>query len=73
MFQELIEKGELLASLKQGVITLIPKPNKDSLHIDNWRPLMAFRGGRRIGPKCSVVSVHLSFNETEHFKNKTTK
>lgn len=39
MFQESIEKGELPASLKQGVITLIPKPNKDTLYIDNWRPI----------------------------------
>ncbi len=26
-------------SLKQGVITLIPKPNKDKLFIENWRPV----------------------------------
>ncbi len=25
--------------MKQGVITLIPKPNKDKLSLDNWRPI----------------------------------
>ena len=25
--------------MKQGLITLIPKPNKDKLSLDNWRPI----------------------------------
>ena len=25
--------------MKQGVITLLPKPGKDTLYIDNWRPI----------------------------------
>jgi len=39
VFIESIEKGELPSSLKQGVITLIPKPNKDILYLENWRPI----------------------------------
>jgi len=39
VFEEAIEKGQLPPTLKQGVITLIPKPNKDKLHIENWRPI----------------------------------
>lgn len=39
VFNESLRKKELPASLKQGVITLIPKPNKEKLHIDNWRPI----------------------------------
>lgn len=37
LFQEALDKQELPASLKQGVITLISKPNKNKLPIDNWR------------------------------------
>lgn len=36
---ESVEKGSLPPSLTQGLITLIPKPNKDPLFIDNWRPI----------------------------------
>lgn len=39
VFIEAIQKDELPVSLKQGVITLIPKPNKDKLYIENWRPI----------------------------------
>lgn len=39
MFTESIESGTLPPSLSQGLLTLIPKPNKDSLLIDNWRPI----------------------------------
>lgn len=39
MFKESITCGELPATLKQGLITIIPKPNKDKLYIDNWRPI----------------------------------
>ncbi len=39
MFNECAVNGELTESMKQGVITLLPKPNKDILHLDNWRPI----------------------------------
>ncbi len=34
---ESVEKGTLPPTLTQGLITLIPKPKKDHLLIDNWR------------------------------------
>lgn len=34
-----IEKGELMSSMKQGLITLIPKPTKDKQQLDNLRPI----------------------------------
>lgn len=40
VFKESIIIGELPASLKQGVITLIPKSNKDKLYLENWRPIV---------------------------------
>ena len=32
-------KGELPISFRRGIITLLPKPNKDSLQIKNYRPI----------------------------------
>lgn len=34
-----VENNILPPTLTQGLITLIPKPNKDLLLIDNWRPI----------------------------------
>ncbi len=39
VFNEAIECGELPPSLCQGLISLIPKANKDTTLIDNWRPI----------------------------------
>lgn len=39
VFCESIAKGALPPTLTQGLITLIPKPKKDILLIDNWRPI----------------------------------
>ena len=39
MYRECIDKKEMTTTMKQGLISLIPKPNKDSLSIENWRPI----------------------------------
>lgn len=36
---ECISTGNHSTTMKQGIITLIPKPNKDTLLLDNWRPI----------------------------------
>lgn len=36
---ECISSGHLSPTMKRGVITLIPKPNKDKFLLDNWRPI----------------------------------
>lgn len=33
------EKGEMLISQKRGIITLIPKKDKNRTLLDNWRPI----------------------------------
>ena len=38
-FLECISTGNLSNTMKQGIITLIPKPNKDIHFLDNWRPI----------------------------------
>lgn len=39
MYNECIDKQEMTTTMKQGLITLIPKPGKDPLIIENWRPV----------------------------------
>lgn len=39
VFIEGLNCSELPVSMKQGVICLIPKPKKDTLLLDNWRPI----------------------------------
>lgn len=39
VYKESFSKSRLPPTLCQGLITLIPKPGKDSTLIDNWRPI----------------------------------
>lgn len=39
MYDECIDLKDMTTSMKQGVICLIPKPDKDTNLIDNWRPI----------------------------------
>uniref|UniRef100_A0A8C6MA25 Reverse transcriptase domain-containing protein n=1 Tax=Nothobranchius furzeri TaxID=105023 RepID=A0A8C6MA25_NOTFU len=39
VFKESIALQSLPASMTQGIISLIPKPKKDLLSLDNWRPI----------------------------------
>ena len=38
-FVDCAKNDELTVSMKQGLISLIPKPSKDLLYLDNWRPV----------------------------------
>ena len=38
---ECFENGELSISQRRGVISLLPKKNKDPLYLKNWRPISA--------------------------------
>lgn len=38
-FLECVGKGCLSPTMKTGLITPLPKPNKDLLNQDNWRPI----------------------------------
>lgn len=39
MYREYIDKEEMSTTMKQGIISFIPKPNKNPLSIVNWRPI----------------------------------
>lgn len=38
MLKECINNEEMATTMKQGIITLLPKSEKDHLLLDNWRP-----------------------------------
>lgn len=40
LFKECVARKEMSTTMKQGIITLIPKPDKDPLLIENWRAIM---------------------------------
>lgn len=48
VFSESIDKNTLPVSMTQGLITLIPKPNKDPLIINNWRPISLLNNDYKI-------------------------
>lgn len=38
-YLDCINNGQLSPTMKTGLITLLPKPDKDLLQLDNWRPI----------------------------------
>lgn len=38
-YLDCIKNGQLSPTMKTGLITLLPKPNKDLLILDHWRPI----------------------------------
>jgi len=48
MYKECLEQKEMSATMKQGIISLIPKPDKNLLIIDNWRPITLLNFGYKI-------------------------
>ncbi len=48
LFLECIGNESLPPTLTQGLITLIPKPKKDPLLIDNWRPISLLNNDYKI-------------------------
>lgn len=39
LYKDCITNNEMTSTMKQGLISLIPKPNKDHLCTENWRPI----------------------------------
>lgn len=65
VFNECAANGELTESMKQGVITLIPKPNKDVLYLDNWRPITLLNSDYKL-LACLYANTMLGGNHIYH-------
>lgn len=52
VFNESFNNEKLPSSLCQGLITLIPKPQKYSLNLDNWRPITLLNNDYKIIAIC---------------------
>lgn len=63
MFEEALEKEELPPTLKQGLIKLIPKPQKDKLNIENWRPISLLNNDAKIFALIFAKRLKLGLNE----------
>ena len=48
VFKESLDRSALPPTLCQGLITLIPKPRKDPLLLDNWRPISLLNNDYKI-------------------------
>lgn len=48
VYKESLTNMSLPPSMTQGVISLIPKPHKDMLQIDNWRPISLLNNDYKI-------------------------
>ena len=69
------EKGELSASQKQAVITLIQKKDIDVTLIKNWRPISQINVDIKIASKAlaarmkTVIHSLISYNQTTYVKD----
>ena len=70
------QTGQLTTLQRQGVISLIPKPNKDLLYLSNWRPISLLNVDYKIATKVisnrikQVLPSIISFDQTGFMKNR---
>ena len=77
-FNYSFEKGELSASQKQAVITLIQKKDRDVTLIKNWRPISFINVDIKIASKTlavrmkTVIHSLISYDQTAYVKGRYT-
>ena len=75
-FNYSFEKGELSASQKQAVITLIQKKDRDVTLITNWRPISLINVDSKIASKAlaarmkKVIHSLISYDQTAYVKGR---
>ena len=71
-----VTAGELSISQKQGIISLIPKKNKDPLSLKNWRPISLLNVDYKLATKCiakrleKVLPLLISPDQTGYVKGR---
>ena len=73
---ECFENGELSISQRRGIISLLPKKNKDPLYLKNWRPISLLNTDYKIATKCIAKRLEkvppelINRNQTGYIKNR---
>ena len=68
--------GELCPSMKRGIITLLPKKDKDNLYLKNWRPISLLNTDYKILAKIiasrlqKVLPSIIHWDQTGFLKNR---
>ena len=75
-FNYAFENGEISMSQKRGIISLIPKKNKDKRYLKNWRPISLLNNDYKIVTKAlalrleNVLPMIISSNQTGYAKGR---
>ena len=56
-FKCAFEKGEMSVSQKRGIITLIPKKDKNRTLLDNWRPISLLKTDYKVATKSIAARI----------------
>ena len=60
-FNYSLQVGELNLLQKQSIITLLPKQNKDILHLENWRPISLLNVDYKLSTKSIANRIKKSY------------
>ena len=75
-FNYAFENGEMSISQKRGIISLIPKKDKDKKYLKNWRPISLLNNDYKIVTKASALRLEkvlptiISPNQTGYLKGR---
>ena len=75
-FNYAFENGDMSISQKRGIISLIPKKNKDKKYLKNWRPISLLNNDYKIVTKAialrleKVLPTIISPNQTGYVKGR---
>ena len=75
-FNYAFENGDMSISQKRGIISLIPKKDKDKKYLKNWRPISLLNNDYKIVTKAlalrleKVLPTIISPNQTEYVKGR---
>ncbi len=63
---EAFEEGEMSISQKHGILTLLPKKDKDLIRIKNWRPITLLNQDYKLVAKCIANRIKKHLNLLIH-------